>query len=217
MILITAYKRPQMLLDLLRELQGENVVVFDDGSDYDYSQHKKYCTYKRASFHRGKEYFWKQWQWMLDVAKRSDDSWFLFLQDDVGQIDLPTVRRCCNALDGKYAFNIMNRGNSRGWTRVRHSDCTIAGLPCRKVSYVDCNFACSRQTLETIDWQMDQVPITRFSNDSLSSGVGQQLSEKFAFYNVPMYKPIKSLAQHLGSHDSKMHKDLRKRQPLIAR
>lgn len=153
-----------------------------------------------------------QWQLMFEIAQESEDNWFLFTQDDFYNIQLDEIKEQCNALEGKYAFNIANIGEDRGWTSIKRKD---LGNKWRD-SFVDCNFATNRESLEAIDWQIDEVPITRFNQPHISSGVGQQLSKKFAWQNVPMYTPKESLAEHRQG-ESKMHTELRKREPLISK
>ena len=57
MIFITSYNRPEMLLSLLKELEGERITVIDDGSEYNPEQLTEYCTYVRTP-HRGKFGYW---------------------------------------------------------------------------------------------------------------------------------------------------------------
>ena len=52
-----------------------------------------------------------------------------------------------------------------------------------------------------------------FNDKSKSSGVGYQLSRRLIQLDIPMYKPIKSLAKH-GGHESIMHTEERKLNPL---
>jgi len=53
-------------------------------------------------------------------------------------------------------------------------------------------------------------------NPNLSSGIGRSLTFDFKNGNVPMYIPVDSLAIH-GDHESQMHPEERKRNPLISR
>jgi len=202
LILITTYNRSEMLLSLLKEING-NVVVFDDGSEYNPSEHKKYCRYYRYS-HQGKIGFWKIWGEMLRIAKRSKDDWFLFLQDDVTGVQMDKIKGVTKGLD-TFAFNIMRRGDPmRGWTNIQPSPATLNGLDVFKCGYVDCIFSTNRKTLELLEWQMNPISPYHSYPKGKSSGVGEQLSQRFKRLDVPMYFPKKSLAVH-GDHESKMH------------
>lgn len=202
MILITSYNRSEMLLSLLKEING-NVVVFDDGSDYDPAEHKKYCRYYRYS-HQGKMGFWKIWGEMLRVAKKSKDDWFLFLQDDVTDVDISAIKEATENLE-HYGFNIMRRGDPmRGWTDIRPKRTNLNGLKAFQCGYVDCVFSTNRKTLEKIGFHMEPISPYRSYVKGVSSGVGQQLSERFVDAGIPMYFPKSSLATH-GDHESKMH------------
>lgn len=192
MILITTFDRPDMLLRLLKELEGENVIVVDDGSTYDPSEHLRYCDYYRVS-HKGKEGFWVNWNLMLEIAKESDDDEFIFLQDDLYDIDLARLR--ADYKGG--ALNLMEIGKDRGWTPK---------------GYVDCIFMCDRKTLDRLHWKIDPVPIQRFNRPNVSSGVGENLSYRMWLNLIPMQ--FNGNYAHHGNHESKMHKEERVRNPL---
>lgn len=197
MIFITTYQRPQKLLRILKELQGEEICVIDDGSEYDPTPIYDYGDYIRTK-HRGKQGFWKQWQLMFDIAMQSKDEEFIFLQDDIYNVDLEGLRAV--ETPEKYALNLMDVGPDRGWSPV---------------GYVDCIFMTNRKTLEAINWVMPPVPPTRWQfNPHLSSGVGHRLSQAFYRNNIPMILPEQNYASH-GETESKMHPELRPKEPLI--
>ena len=193
MIFITSFDRPHMLLRLLKELQGEQVVVVDDGSSYNPDKHLKYCDYYRVS-HKGREGFWVNWNFMLQIAQESNDNEFIFLQDDLHSVDLDRLRE--DYTDG--CLNVLEVGPDRGWTPK---------------GYVDCQFICDRYVLNALEWKLDPIPIQRFNNPYLSSGVGQQLSFRLWMKGIPMYLNG-NYAQH-GDHESKMNPEERKRNPLV--
>lgn len=201
MIFVTTYARPQLLLRLLQELQGEDVVVLDDSSDYDHSEHEKYCGYYRFDEHCGKQQFWHIWQTMFNMARSlTDDNEFIFLQDDLYNVDLEGLRSV--QTPDKYALNLMDVGPDRGWSPV---------------GYCDCIFRTNRATLEQIGWSIDPVPQTRWKfRPTLSSGVGQRLSQAFYKNQIPMILPNQNYASH-GDNESQMHPNLREVEPLIAK
>lgn len=208
MIIIQTYNRPEMLSNLLNEL-GHCVVV-DDGSQYDAEPFADRCDYYRFT-HKGKEGFYLQWQYIFDICRESDDDWFMFIQDDVSNVYMKGIKDVCSQLGEEYAFNFMRRGKDRGWTLIKQKK-TDFGF---QVGYVDCNFCTTRKTLEKINFHIEPVDVSRFQRPNISSGVGQQLSRKFAWKNIPMYIPKKSFAYH-GDHESIMHPSERKTNPLIS-
>lgn len=192
MILITSYDRPQMLLRLLKELEGEKVIVVDDGSAYDSSEHLNYCDYYRVS-HKGKKGFWVNWNFMFELAEETDDNEFIFLQDDLYDVELDRLR----ADYTKGCLNVLDVGPDRGWTPN---------------GYVDCQFICNRAVLEALQWELAPVPVQRFNQPNISSGVGHQLSFRLWSKGIPMYLNG-NYAKH-GNHESKMHPKERKINPL---
>lgn len=188
-----------MLLNLLKELEGEDVFVFDDGSDYDHSKHSKYCNYRRVK-HHGKKMFWLLWRNILEAAKTLPDEEFIFLQDDLCNIDLAGLRKESESHEGAFVLNMFDVGPDRGWT---------------KKGYCDCNFITNRQTLAKIGFSIMPVFYSRWSsNENLSSGVGMRLSQAFYNHNVPMILPAQNYASH-GDHESLMNPEERKINPLI--
>lgn len=214
MIVIFSYNRPEMLLSLLKELKGKDeIIVLDDGSEYSPYEHLDYCDYYRSD-HQGKEGFWCQWQVALDLCRKSGHDWFLFIQDDLVGVEYNMIREVTRDLD-TYAFNIVNMGGDRNWTRKPWIPRIMKGIELYEMSYVDCIFATNLKTLGLLDWEMHPVPPSRFVNPLISSGVGQQLSRRLSELRVPMYMPKKSLAYH-GDHHSEMHPIERKRTPFIS-
>lgn len=219
MICITSYDRPDMLLRLLKELQGcgHEIHVFDDCSDYPYTDYLGLCQYHRAPVHRGKEEYWRQWQWILDTCKHSDADRFLFMPDDWHSVELWRVHDFLDALEPPFAFNFTNNGVVTNWTGVPRREKTVAGEEVWQVGFVDCGFFCPLKTLRALDWKIRPVPQSRFTRDNISSGVGQQLSTRLFKLGIPIYQPRRSMAWHDGTHESKMHPQERKENPLIPR
>jgi len=214
MIVIFSYNRPKMLMSLLKELHGKDeIIVMDDGSNYDPYPYLEYCDYYRSE-HMGKEGFWVQWQSALNLCNVSGHDWFLFLQDDLKNVEYDKIRKATGDLD-LFAFNVVNMGGDRGWTSIKWKNRRVGDIRVYEMSYVDCIFATNRNTLELLEWKMEPVPPGRFVNPLISSGVGQQLSRRLSGLHVPMYLPRKSLAYH-GAHHSEMHPIERKRTPFIS-
>lgn len=213
--IIFSYQRPQLLLDLLQELEGDKIVI-DDGSDYDYSEHKELCEYHRIP-HRGKPFFWQNWDTAFKLCKQSDHDHFLFMPDDWFDFDIERIKWIQNQFeDYPYAFNIANHGVAQQWTPVKQWQTTIGDLEAFRVGFVDCCFTTNRAALQKLDWQMEPIDSERFKNPKMSSGVGKQLSKRFLKRGVPMMKPARSLCKkhHVESQMNKLERQENPR-PLI--
>lgn len=213
MIVIFSYNRPDMLLRVLRECpSGESVVVLDDGSTYDPTEHQQYCQYIRTQ-HWGKTGFWQKWQYAFDLCRISDDEYFTFLADDMREINWDRIARIPDKL---YAQNLMfERGRYRDWTNLGGFEVKFNGELHYSVGYVDCSYATNRKTLEHIEWTQDEVTWEWFcAGKYISSGVGHHQSWKYVHKFVQMFMPKTTIAKH-GNHESQMHPEHRKKVPLI--
>ena len=204
-----------MLRDLAAECKAisDHVHIIDDGSEY---QH----TWIRGATihvfeHGGKPLFWNRWDHALKLASESQDDFFLFLPDDYSQIDFDGIHEFHRrqSTDNPYICNVANDGRGPQWTTAKQ---VIIDEVVEWVGWTDCSFFCNRAALEAIGFGMLEVPASRFRVDNISSGVGQQLTQRFNRAGVPMYRPFKSFAFH-GDHESVMHPEERKRNPLITR
>jgi hypothetical protein len=196
-----------MLLETLKHLQqfGQRVVVIDDGSTYDHSEHSDICEYLRLR-HEGKEGWYKHWQRAFDIAKESGEEFFVFMQDDLQNFDYFGAKSMCHSFARLSCFNIINCGRKNHWGNRYYvvDDRTI------HCDFNDCMFFCSRAVLKALDFCIDK------SRKKLgSSGVGYELTMRMREEGIKMYMPVKSFAYH-GDHESKMHPIERKKNPIIS-
>ena len=207
-----------MLLTLLQELNAkyehERIVVIDDGSDYNAKPYLKLCDYHRLE-HNGKEKFYVNWSYCFALCEDSCDDFFMFLPDDFSNIDCARINTIYETNKELYAYNLLNDGRPPFWTSVKPRSVTVAGIKSIQTSYVDGGYFTNRRTLEKISFIQDYVIPSRFAFPNISSGVGETQSRKYWINGIPMYIPEKSMCYH-GTHDSVMHYELRKRQPLIS-
>ena len=197
---ITAYDRPEMLKKVVERFREYDIepVIFEDGVTFP---------------HRGKKGFWKTWDEILKHAEQNVADLYIFTADDFLDLDIDRIIEIHNDFDKPYVYNIVNDGRWQSWGYFRKQE-PIDGH--ELVGYCDCGFFCDRSALEFTGWKINQPNPNRWNkNPNMSSGVGQYLTGKF-INNVPMYKPIKSLAYH-GDHESKMHPEERKKNPLTSR
>jgi len=213
MILIFSYNRPSMLAKVIDQCP-EKPIVIDDGSDFDSLLFAKKCEFHRLQ-HKGKEQYFLNWQYAFEICKQSNDDFFLFLPDDFLDIDFKTIHKLHSQIKGKYVYNLLNDGRSKIWTNIDHRQVNIKGINSIEVSYCDGGYFTNRQTLEAIDFEQDFITSSRFNRLNISSGIGESQSCKFWKLGIPMYIPKKSLCYH-GHHESMMHPELRKQQPLIS-
>ena len=207
MIFVFSYQREEMLRKVLTDIQGEDFVVLDDGSDFE-------CENMIKFKHEGKQGFWKKWVKAFEIAKATKDDLFIFMGDDFLNIDLERIKEIHSQMRGAYVYNLINDGRNTCWVSkepIPHDENTD------RVFFTDCGFFCNRKALQCINWKVREVNPKRFNNrPEISSGVGQNFTMQFNTARVPMYRPNKSLAYH-GDHESVMHTELRKINPLISK
>ena len=209
MTFIFNYEREEMFKEVLEHLKHLNPVVLDDGSSY-FIDYPNVIKFKNG----GKKEFWRKWFVAFELAKASDDDFFLFMPNDFLDLDLDLVQKLHKKYKNKpYLCNIINDGREWCWIQ---KPAEPVDQYVRKVYFTDCGFFCNREALERIEFTIDPVNPKRFKYRDISSGVGQQLTFKFNRNGVKMYLPIKSLAKH-GDHESTMHGEERKKTPLISK
>jgi hypothetical protein len=208
MIFISSYNRPKMLMDLLIALDGEDITVIDDGSDYNFKLHARRCNYIRTK-HRGKRGYWITFLLMFNIARDlTDCNEYIFIPDDITDFDINRLRADAgNQGNGFYAINILNidRGTPSNW-----------GVPIEH-GYIDCAFYTNRRTLQKLQFKILPVPERRFKdNPNISSGVGRQLTRRMFRLGIKMIVPERSYARH-GDHPSVMNPSERLINPQITR
>lgn len=203
---IFTYDRQEMLTELVALLSSYGIepIILDDGSTYDHD-FKNYFRHE----HRGKQGFWKTWKEALAMCKDSEAELFVFLTDDMQDLDFTRIiEKHKEKRGGKYAYNILNVGFDKMWF-------PIVPIPLGdevRVGFVDCGFFCNKEALEAINYDFQE----RLDWSYNSSGVGYALSKAFLDSPVFCYIPIKSMAFH-GDHESKMHPEERIKNPLISK
>lgn len=225
LFVIFTYNRQQMLANIVDELDGHEVLIIDDGSDWSKGQDWTYqfnyspgasVQYIRTN-HEGKFGFWKKWVIAQQIALGSGHDYFVFLPDDIHSIDLHTIDEIVSfGWDSLFAINLMNEGERFRWGKrlTGQPDIEVNEKTFHECCYVDGCFITNRHTLEA--FEVEQVSAQWFKRSDISSGVGFQMSAKLAKIGCPMLRPIQTLAVH-GDHESVMHKEHRKNNPLITK
>lgn len=201
----------------------DNILVLDDCSEYDITPLAKYARIYRAPYNRGKKEYYKQWQKALAYARLAkEEDYFIFSVDDFKETQYQELRQIYEALNDElngapFAVNIIYDGRLKCFSAYDPTECKVNGLDFWRVGFVDCGFICNRKALEVLNFTIEPIPPIRWlNNEAMSSGVGQQITNKFARHGVKMYIPKASLASH-GSHPSKMNPEERIKNPLISK
>jgi hypothetical protein len=208
MIFIFSYNREEMLRQVLTDIKGEAFLVLDDGSDFQTENMVKFP-------HEGKAGFWKKWAFAFKTAEATNDEFFIFMPDDFTDLQMGDILMLHEQHKHEpYVYNIINDGRDSSWMpfkAIQTNEHTI------QVGFTDCGFFCNREALKMLNFRINPIDPNRFKlKKNISSGVGQQLTNRFTRHGVKMFKPVRSLAYH-GDHPSQMHEDERKINPLISR
>lgn len=211
LVIVFSYNRPDMLLRNLIDLRKNKtecrIVVIDDGSEYDHSEHSKYCEYQRFD-HHGKEGFWKLWNIALQIARVHGSEITVFSQDDMLRANIDMMLKDVSKFPELFTCNLINDGRESNWGgRVwePYKKKWIEG------NFTECSFFCPYAVLEKLEFKINPIS----NREGLSSGVGRQITLRLREKEVPMYVPVKSYAFH-GDHESVMHPEGRKTTPLIS-
>ena len=223
LFVVFSYNRERMLLDLRYELDKQNLLIIDDGSEWlnkDLSP-CNLCNERSQiirTIHEGKQGFWKKWLLARQIALGTDHDYFVFLPDDVSNVDIEAIQEITKQgwTDNLFALNLCNTGERYRWGKHREiqEDFELAGRTWQQCDYVDGAFITNRATLTAFD--IEPVPKLWFDRPDKSSGVGYQMTMKLRAIGCPMMLPSKSLAYH-GDHESVMHKNHRLITPLISK
>jgi len=217
-VTIFTHNRPDMLRELVRQIRQARptarTLIVDDASEN--QQPDLANTYIRYEEAGGKPLFWTRWNAALSsLAKMPSADTYLFTQDDIRDIDFDRI----DAIATEYAhkphlFNTINDGREVCWNPIRRH---LITPDLYRSYFTDCHFFCNSAVLSAIGWKLHPIPASRFNaNPSISSGVGQQLTQRLnEARNVTIYQPVKSLCYH-GDHPSVMHPSERVKTPLIS-
>lgn len=188
-------ERKKKLTALLKELKGLDVTVIDSPQTF------------------GKEKFWMRMAFAFALCLDSKHDNYLLLPDDVCNVDLERINDIHHQMRNmKYTVNAINDGRVSCWGSRLNPTLNLKGLIYS--DFFDCGGLTNRNTLSLLN--VEPVSPLWFDRPDKSSGVGHQLTNKLRAKRILMYTAEKSLVYH-GDHDSVMHKEERKRTPLISR
>lgn len=207
------YNRPQFLYANASELARiGNVTVVDDRSEFDVKGYPVLVM----SMHGGKDAFDAMWARAIADAKTSNADVFIFSPDDVGNWDLTALLTLVGALEGTHspwAINFLRDNRDVNWNTLTPKEANIISqVPTQRVYFCDCALIVPRHTLALMNWNVPTGLRKKYNLES--SGVGRWLTDKLNELNVPIYRPQRSFAEHLGNAHSVMHPILRLKEPI---
>lgn len=222
-ISIKSYERQEMLVSLIEEIEifikknkSHNVFyhIIDDCSKFS-KQFVKSNKIIQTPKNYGKKLHWKVWDMDFDILGRKKEiDLFIFLPSDVSKVNFNEIIKQAESLkDEEYFFNIINDGRQQCWNRIQPE---IVNQVYSKVGFTDCCFFTNRKTLDRFGFFILEVDPERFKlNKNISSGVGEQFTRRLYREKINIFHPHNSFAFH-GDHESIMHKEERKKNPLIS-
>ena len=221
-IVLFSYNREKMLEEVLEHLNTFNVeiLIADDCSDFDVYKYNSKANIYRSETNNGKKGFFKQWQVALEWLRqdKTDQDLCIFMPDDFASLDVKRIIQTARLMNNNYAWliNLINDGRTECFGTGKPKATKIGNEDFLKVMFTDCGFFCNTKTLEQLKYWIEDIDPERFwRNESLSSGVGHQLTNRLK-HNTRIYLPLQSYAYH-GNHESKMNKEERIKNPLISK
>lgn len=222
-VIITTFNRPDMLTSLLKNIELEKkhykikTFIFNDGSSKKYELSN--FDVKELKFYpnRGKKKYWEIVNQTFNVIKAVKSRYYIYLPDDVILIEnffdefikiygsiKDTKKICLNVLTD-------SRINKPNWTNFKPE--TYGEYV--KTQWNDLCFGAPENFFKLLNYEIKPIPMSRWDKDSnLSSGVGQQISNRIYDLGFNMYHTKKSLVYH-GDHNSVMNENERKKNKLI--
>jgi len=207
---ITTYNRPDMLLKLVNELQGHDIVIVNDGGELpDELPIENVYTLP----HLGKQGYYIIYQALINKLLNSKHDDFLILPDDASHVNIERVKELHERFrNSPFFVNVINDGRKSCWSLPKfkapvHYDLINTG-------FFDCGGVTNRAALSLLDRFV--VPKEWFKRLNMSSGVGCNITNQMNEKRVPMYTAKVSLVYH-GDHTSQMHPEERIKTPLISK
>ena len=228
-ILINTYQRPELLLDLLKDIKSYgkdfslDILVLEDKSAVNYSkplaflkQNFKSFYHKRTSYHFGKQGYWQIIKFGYRYFKDRKINYFIHLPDDVRLVPdffSEAINRFNAIMDKVIALNILNDGrlSQRNWVRFSPVRVTANGYNYYHTNWLDLCLISGKDYLTALDYTIHPIKV---KSSKLSSGVGRQISRRLVTAGKSIFLVDRSLVIH-GNHPSKMNPEVRKKNPLI--
>jgi FkbM family methyltransferase len=235
LVLITTYNRPDLLVKLLTDIKENSedfeikLLICNDGSSSDY---RVVLNYLRKHFlnnfhyipsltNGGKQNYWTLIDKLYKQALKIKFDYAIQLPDDVSLVP-GFFSRAINIYDKiednkKVCLDILSSPGRVGkseWTNQEVTTHLAGNIPVYKTGWVDMCFISDKKYFEALNYTINKVNDRWVNKLNNSSGVGKQISTRLVTSGYSLYQVKNSLVIH-GSHDSVMHRNLRKTSPLI--
>ena len=224
-VIISTFNRPQMLSELLKNIEIEKkdykvlVVVFDDNSSekYDLSQ----FNVKKITMNpnMGKRKYYVLINATFSYIKNINSKYFIYLPDDIKLVNnfFNETKRIYESIDHsrKICLSILtdDRVNRTNWTNFNSVDYGEY----YQTQWNDLCFIAEKKFFEALNHTISKISQNRWvNNPNLSSGVGQQISIRLNKDGYNMYHTKNSMVHH-GTHESKMNKLERTKVSLVTK
>jgi len=226
---INSYNRYEMLNDLIEQINLNTkykilINIFDDCSQ-DKELYAKIANkfhnvvLYRFSENHGKNKYWEIYDTIFKICKNINAKYFIFLPDDVS-LKNNFIKKATDLYDNindnnKVCMSVLI-DELRKWKPCWTNFIPIQLGSVYKTQWNDLCFISEKTLMEKLDYKIENISEIRFNKKNISSGVGQQISQKLHDLGLSMYHSKNSLVIH-GNHESKMNKEERKKHKLIAK
>lgn len=195
------------------------VLIVDDGSDWVNNRPGVFKSINDLGLlrgtdfqvlltaHSGKRGFWKKWVIAREIALGSNHDYFLFLPDDITDLNLNTIEALTKQgwEDHLFAVNVINCDRTECWGKFStgQESFKVNDTELKEVGFVDCGFLTNRLTLGHTE--VHEVTSDWFTRENISSGVGAQMTNTMRALKAVMMMPTPGLCKHSRKHASVMH------------
>lgn len=233
-VALATYNRPKMLYRLLQQIQKwkgsweVKVKVYDDASTEDYSRCQKYLErrgwdYTRFEQNHGRERYWKLVDYIYQEMLQEDFHYFIHLGDDL-QIEEDFFTRAVELFDKvqhpkRICMNLLvdvGRAGKNSWTNVTPTLEQYEGAEVWNSGWMDMCYIATPRYFRHLGNRVYPVDQYWIMDPKKSSGVGKQLSERLVMKGFPIHQVAQTLVHH-GQHESRMHREVREKVPLVTR
>ena len=202
-----------MLNSLLRQLKGQDIIVFDDNSNFTIEGNG--IQFHKFKENYGKKRAWLKFKQIFEYLKTTDYDYYYLLPDDIELCEdfiVKTLELWEGIEDNKkitLSFSNPARCKVSQFTRIEPMEVGNVIL----TGWLDMAFLFTKNFINKVD--MKEIPLSRWDgNELLGSGCGSMISNKFVDDGYNLYNTKDMLMIHLGNEDSKMNYEERLQNPL---
>jgi len=200
-----------MLVNLINQLYGFDIIVWDDNSSFDIGGDFNFHKFEK---NYGKKEAWKKFIFIFDELRKTDYDYYILLPDDA-ELCENFIEKAVKLWDGIddsqkicLSFSHPDRTKQPCFTNVEAVDCGDV----IKTQWTDLAFICGKEFINKVI--IDPVDPKRWDDDeTLSSNVGSKISHFFN-YSHHLYNVKTEMMKHIGNEESLMNPEIRKDEPL---